>query len=204
MRVLVIPSWYPTFDDPLAGVFIEEHVKALALQADVAVLHVRQAPQHSVLNIELREGIPLARTDLKIGPTSPNAIGRSRTRAQVLWSILAGFRWAGMSGYTALLNFWGRPDIVHVHSIFPGGLIAREIRRRHGIPYVVTEHSNRFLECDSTGLENRPGMRPLILRPVTRDSARMIAVSRYLAGQLERAGLAQNPTVIPNVVRPGS
>lgn len=203
MKVLVIPSWYPTPDNPLAGVFIEEHVKALEAQADVAVLYIRQAQARLPLQVEVEGGTPHARIDLEVA-SARNPVTRIKTRAQILGSILAGYRKAGTAAYEALLHQWGRPDIVHVHSIFPGGLIAREIKRRYGIPYVVTEHSNRFLECDNTGPENRPGMLPLILRPVTRDSARMIAVSRYLAEQLERVGLAEDPVVIPNVVRPGS
>ena len=40
MRVLVIPSWYPSQDAPTAGVFIQQQVRALSELVDVAVVHV--------------------------------------------------------------------------------------------------------------------------------------------------------------------
>ena len=40
LRILVVPSWFPSAGNPTAGVFIDQQVGALAVRQDVAVLHM--------------------------------------------------------------------------------------------------------------------------------------------------------------------
>lgn len=39
LKVLFLPSWYPTEEQPAGGVFIREHAKAVQLYDEVVVLH---------------------------------------------------------------------------------------------------------------------------------------------------------------------
>jgi glycosyltransferase involved in cell wall biosynthesis len=44
----------------------------------------------------------------------------------------------------AYMRKYGKPDIVHVHR-FETGLLAMDLKSKYGIPFVITEHSSRFL-----------------------------------------------------------
>jgi glycosyltransferase involved in cell wall biosynthesis len=185
MRVLVIPSWYPSPEAPTAGVFIQQQVRALAGVADVAVLHVDagSADLSPVMTVE--DGA---------------AVVRAGIAATGLRARFFGYRRTGRAAFEALRGEWGTPDIVHVQALWPAALIARDIRRATRIPYVVTEHSEEYLAHSARRLVRTPGMVPLVLRPLARSASRMIAVSRFLADRLVRLGLARDPLVIPNVV----
>jgi glycosyltransferase involved in cell wall biosynthesis len=185
MKVLVVASWYPSSENPVAGSFISQQVRALAARADVAVLCVypgRELRPHE----SAEDGItPVVRVGV-------------RSCCRHGWFL--SYRRAGLAAFEALRRTWGTPDIVHVQALWPAGLIACAIRRRHGISYVVTEHSEEYLAASRRRLVRTPGVVPLLLRPIARGAARTIAVSRFLADRLAELGLAVDPVVIPNPV----
>ncbi len=39
---------------------------------------------------------------------------------------------------------FGKPDVIHAHSVLWGGFAAMRIKEKHGIPYVITEHKGTF------------------------------------------------------------
>lgn len=186
-RVLVIPSWYPSDDDPTAGVFVSQQVGALARVADVAVLHVDAGERDLAPRLTMEDGVPVVRA----------GIAATGLRARYF-----GYRRAGAAAFETLLAQWALPDLVHVQALFPAALIARDVKRRHGVPYVTTEHSEEYLARSRRRLVRTPGMLPLVLRPLARASSTTIAVSRYLADRLVELSLARDPVVIPNVVPP--
>jgi len=185
MRILVLPSWYPGADDPTAGVFIQQQVHALARRRDVAVLHVDPRTPSRPTTVAGESRAVVVRV-------SAGSAGRTR------W--LVTYRRTALAAFDALRDAWGTPDIIHVQALWPAGLIARAIKRRYGIPYVVTEHSEEYLTASRRRLVRTPGVVPLLLRPLARGASRTIAVSRFLAARLVELGLAVNPVVIPNVV----
>ena len=184
-RVLILPSWYPGADAPTAGVFIREQVGALAPQCDVAVLHVDPGTSaHASVITEEGEVTTL----------------RASIRATSLRARFFAYPRAGMAAFELLRETWGMPDIIHVQALWPAGMIARAIKRRYGIPYVVTEHSEEYLAQSERRLVRTPGMLPLLLRPLAMGAERTIAVSRFLGNRLAELGLARDPIIIPNVV----
>ncbi|NTU70758.1 MAG: glycosyltransferase family 4 protein [Coriobacteriia bacterium] len=185
MKVLVIPSWYPGPRDGNAGVFIRQQVRALTHVADVAVLFVEQGAGGFEPLVAEEDGATVVRV----------GVDGSGLRARYF-----GYRSAGRAGFAALEKAWGTPDVVHVQALWPAALIARDIKREHGIPFVVTEHSEEYAAASQRRLVRTPGMLPLILRPLAREAADYIAVSRTLAGRLEQLGLCDRAQVIPNVV----
>lgn len=185
LRVLIIPSWYPSAEQPTAGVFIYQQVRALAEVADVAVLHVDPGERAFGPTIASEDGVTVVRSGIV---------------ANNLLSRFFGYRDAGITAYDALSDAWGEPDILHVQALFPAALIARAVSKRTGIRYVVTEHSEEYLPESKRRLVRTPGMVPLVLRPLARGAARTITVSEFLGRRLRELGLAVDPVVIPNVV----
>ncbi len=200
LKVLVIPSWYPSDEHPTAGVFIQQQVRALRQHADVAVLYVRTGPEAFGTHLSHEDGVAVARAVVETAPLPASASGRVRALPASIRSRLLHYPAVGLAAFEQLCETWGHPDIVHVQALFPAALIARATKRKHGIPYVVTEHSEEYLPSSELRLVKRPGAVPLVLRPLARGASRTIAVSRFLADRLVELGLAVDPVVIPNVV----
>jgi glycosyltransferase involved in cell wall biosynthesis/GT2 family glycosyltransferase len=200
LRVLVIPSWYPSPDQPTAGIFIRQQVDALARHADAAVLYVREADRELTPRVAVEGTTTVARAQLEMPPTSHTVPGRARAIATNLFNKLYRYPRTGLAAFESLQDSWGTPDIVHVQALWPAAMIACAIKRRHGIPYVVTEHSEEYLAASERRLVRTPGAVPILLRPLARGASRTIAVSRFLADRLVELGLAVDPLVIPNLV----
>jgi glycosyltransferase involved in cell wall biosynthesis/GT2 family glycosyltransferase len=184
LRVVLIPSWYPSDVDPTAGVFIREQVWAVGSCVDAAVLYVR-----------------LGGTDApQITHEATHTIARAAVDRTLLDRFVR-FRRTGLAVFELLRAQWGTPDIIHVQALWPAGLIARAIKRKYGIPYVVTEHSEEYLPQSERRLVKYPLVVRWLLRPLARGASRTIAVSRHLADRLRELDLtAGEPIVIPNVV----
>jgi glycosyltransferase involved in cell wall biosynthesis len=56
------------------------------------------------------------------------------------------FAWCGRQLFARYLRANGAPDLVQAHGALNAGVAAWAIRRRWGIPYVLTEHSTAFAQ----------------------------------------------------------
>ncbi len=172
MKVLVIATWYPSQRDPVAGVFVQDQVQALAAHHDVAVI----APDH----LSLRSGVGVAREGRVLVARPRFLIPPIRWLG---WNRISSFayRAAVNRAYRTLIAGWGRPDIIHAHVSFPGGWCAASIGESEIIPVVVTEHTGNFAQY----------LTPRFRRDATiwtlNSIAATVAVSEGLARQLREA-----------------
>ena len=79
-----------------------------------------------------------------------------------------------------------RPDLIHVHFVFPSGVLAYLLSRRFGIPYVLTAHGS-----DIPGYNPDRFAIPHILlrslwRRIVRNAAAVTSPSEFLAGLIRR------------------
>lgn len=140
-KLLFVPAWYPSDDDPVSGVFIQEQAHALSEEYDVAVLIPGMAawrnvarsgtPDRSSQNTSAQ--VPVYREfALPLVPHGSEAIDYQT------------FARAAEKGFQRLLKEFGRPDLIHTHVVLPAGWSALKLGRRHSIPVVLTEHSSPF------------------------------------------------------------
>lgn len=190
LKVLILPSWYPTDRYPVGGVFIQQQARALAARPDmdVTVLFVDRAsipgwvrgPKR--LSLRCEEGLRVYRL------TMP--------RVWVVWPFLYA-AWTVLA-YAALRRRRVRPDIVHAHVALPAGLAGALIKRLWHTPLVLTEHTGPF----SNLMRNRPAA--LATRQAIRGADRVVAVSAALRGQIAAYRELRRPIdVIPNLVNVG-
>ncbi len=142
MHVLIIPSWYPTYQEDIAGSFFREQAQALRKQGcKVGVISPQLRSLHnwrsiftgkSGLEVENDEGIATYRSH------GMNWFPRVPSLASKFW-VRHGCRL-----YEQYIAVHGEPDVIHVHSIFNAGVLAAEIYKRYSIPFVITEHSSAF------------------------------------------------------------
>lgn len=196
MRVLLLPSWYPSDHNPLAGLFVQQQAVALASACDVAVLHVEKGGSSPRAELAVEGDITVVRAALPLIANPANRL----EHLQTLWRITVGYQRAVLDAYEVLRKQWGCPDIVHVHASFPAAVGAAAIRRRTGLPYVITEHQAEFL-LQSPGFVREGGrLLPTLVRRSMRAASAVIAPSTALAAALSRGGYYSQPEVIPNMV----
>lgn len=191
MKVFFLPRWFPIAEDPLWGLFVLRHARAVARFAEVYVIYVDKSdnpdrckqPEFKVI-----EDIP------------------------VLYLFYRSSRWPGVGklmmvirmlcawhrAYRLAIKTWGKPDINHVHILTRMGLMALIVKIRHAIPYVITEHWSRYLPQNMyyTGWLRR-WITPLVVK----SAGAVMPVSAHLASAMQDVGLISSSYfVVPNVV----
>jgi glycosyltransferase involved in cell wall biosynthesis len=142
LRVLIVPSWYPTEDKPNSGIFFKE--QAIALQEQGLEVIVAYPEIHSLKELKkhkfkrglyynIEDGLETYR--IKEYNFLPKI---KRGQSIIYYSKLKYI-------FTRLIKEGKIPDIIHAHSVLWGGWAAAKISTEHKIPLIITEHSTAFL-----------------------------------------------------------
>jgi glycosyltransferase involved in cell wall biosynthesis len=197
MHVLVIPSEPFDFPEaPLLGIFQRHQVEAMSAEGlTVGVL----GPQPRSLRYARRYlGLP-------ISARGSHQVWRYPVVRARGWDVFprwprlqrAVYRRKGERLFRDYVDGYGRPTVLHAHNTLYAGDLAEGLSRRHGIPFVVTEHSSRFMHgsFSRSELERAIG--------VLRRASAVAAVSSALKSRIDELTARTVPTcVIPNVLPP--
>jgi glycosyltransferase involved in cell wall biosynthesis len=190
-HIVVVPSWYSSGRGSGGGYFRDQ---ALALQAAghrVAILapdiHTRRDLRagRAVIGRDAvveHDGIAVYRASRRV------VMPRLPYRNALAWSL------CGLSLLRAYAERHGLPDLVHAHSCLNAGVLAALINRRHGVRFVLTEHSAGFAPGRLRWWE-----RDLVRRVIRRANA-LIAVSPHLVGLLQREFPSSSWAYVPNIL----
>lgn len=207
MNVFVIPSWYPTTDYPVNGIFIKEQTYALCQgnkginvgislwgQKNKKLLLWSKAPIQTIHKLATAD-----RTSTK-NQVLPNLV--EYTNPTFTWTrkIASGnFDHVVKANLRNLQSFeaaFGPVDIIHAHVGYPAGRIALEINTKLGIPFVLTEHMIPFPSLYDS---DRNGLLTPFYRASYLGASANIAVSDSLAKTMRGIGLP-HVRVLPNFV----
>ena len=144
MRVLIIPSFYPTIDEPNRGVFFQKQAEA-CIREDVEI-HVLFYELRSLKKIR---SFANWSNLFQIRANKENGLFVYRCHA---WNIIPTHYklgrkiWVKASYwlFKRYINCYGPPDIIHVQSVFEAGSLAYLIKQEYNIPYFINEHSTRI------------------------------------------------------------
>lgn len=145
MHVLLVPSWYPINQDDVNGGFFRAQAMALAKEGIkvgviALILESLRSPRRA-----FRDSFSLTReNDSGVSTYRKRVINlfpRMPALTEKLWQRI------GLKLYENYVKEHGHPQILHVHSMLYAGAIAKIIKKKYGIPYVVTEHSSAFARC---------------------------------------------------------
>ena len=191
-HILIIPSWYPQFSGDIGGSFFREQAIALrkaGYQVGVIYPQIRSLKNiKSILKkpygvtVENDEGI----NTLRCYTTNyfPKVKGYNKNH----WVKVA------LRLFELYIQKYGKPDIIHVHSMLYAGFAAQLIYEKYNIPYIVTEHSSAFYRhLISENILNT-------LNLVVAQAKECIAVSQNFANYLEKQFPLRNWNYIPNIV----
>ncbi len=177
MHILVLPSWYPTEEDPVKGSFFAEQAAALARFGHaVTVMAVYDDGKQGV-TAETRTDGNLTEYLIHVKPLPFHL---------TYFRILREMR--------RLLRRSEKPDVIHVHS-FRAVRYARALKRLLGVPFVVTEHVTWF---------ERNMLSQKELSAISRDynaADAVIAVGEGLKNAIQPL-CRRDVQVIPNLVDP--
>ena len=141
MRIVIIPSWYPTARSPVTGIFVREQATALGRNHNVRVLYMDVLPR----GVQRKARRRVARHDKYVEEVVevPNVAG--------LWQF--AYLWRLFKALRRLRRSF-RPEVIHCHVAVPAGWGTVMLRPIFRLPVVLTEHSGEFVSWTS-----RPGLR---------------------------------------------
>lgn len=170
MRVLWIPSWYPTADNPANGSFFAEQVDMLrTCGMDVRVAVTTSATIKQVGQQEALKLAPIPDGCLIAIPAIPRSIVPGDT----------AIAWLAANKIAAFFDEQNWiPDVIHAHSVFPAILVARQLARVWKVPFGITEHRPSTLRI------NPKGFRYKAIREAVTKTAFRFTVSDDMANAL--------------------
>jgi glycosyltransferase involved in cell wall biosynthesis len=176
LHVLILSNPFPGIYQPLEGVFFRDQAFALN-NIGIKTGHISVNPVS--LKDLLKKGIGnlgLHRfTEERVNSIVYRYVHTPKDTLQPLTKALK----KGMPLAEAYIREYGKPDIVHLHR-FESGLLAMELKKKFGIPFVITEHSSRFLT------DSIPEKQMRWAKEIFSAGSLNIAVSKSLQEKLEK------------------
>ncbi len=191
-HILVIPSWYSTGRGAGGGYFRDQALALKAAGCRVAIL----APEIHTLR-DLRKGGSRPRSGRvtvehdEVAVYRRNgfvAVPRVPYRNALAWTL------CGLKAGQHYMAGNGAPDLIHAHCCLNAGVLALAMNSRHGVPFVISEHSPGFGQTRLRWWERD------LVRRVLRRASRCTAVSPHLADLLEAQYPGSSWLYLPNVL----
>jgi glycosyltransferase involved in cell wall biosynthesis len=194
MRVLAVPSWFPSQEAPLFGIFFAEQTELLAKHAPSSEVHVFAVPRRT-LEIPFKRPLAAARVLGKWWQVPKHAV---RTEAgNYTVHAFESLTWSERVAHGGLVyearrmldvareieKSRGPFDVVHAHVTHPAGFVAERLARWLDVPLVVTEQMSPFPFDDMYDGNGRP--RPDVMSAIEA-ATRVTAVSRAHARSIEK------------------
>lgn len=199
MNILILPSWYPSFDNPIAGIFVKEQVEGLAkLNPHYSFTVIKPLIINSFktnikkfLKAKIRHTTNTLFDEIEI---ECNFIIPSKLNKINLFFKLQYI----YEAYIIKKALKKKPiNIVHAHVSYPGGYLAMHLSKILGVPYIITEHMSPFpFEIDPY---YKNGMVTKLVTDPLKRADRIIAVSTSLARRIAEFNIGY-PQVIPNMI----
>jgi glycosyltransferase involved in cell wall biosynthesis len=148
LNVLVVPSWYPSIENPVEGIFFEYQVESLkkkGLNTGIILPPViNNLEKKNINNLKKYFYKPVIKTEIYNGNKLYSVSAFGVTRIFLMHRLF--FRRAGIKLFEKYLSENPRPDIIHAHSAIWGGIFAYFIKMRYNIPYLITEQMTHYEE----------------------------------------------------------
>jgi glycosyltransferase involved in cell wall biosynthesis len=193
LHILILPSFYPTSQNPYSGTFFRDWAEALqGAGVKVGVAYVEGRGMRTLSVSAVRE------THFQLTAGLEGTLNTVRLHG---WNVLAqwtagGLIWARLAqcAIGEYIRHYGRPDLVAAQSVTWAGEAARHAGKTWGIPYVITEVNTGF------GTGRIRGWEATISRRAFTDAQAVIAISRNLRQRLVQFGGARRVELVPCTV----
>lgn len=178
LKVLWLCSWYPNSLSPFDGDFVQRHAQAASKLNRIDIVKLTPDPDAKAVSKVTRtfQQWPHLTETFVYYPKPHSLIGKT----------ISYFRWYSLYKYTVetYIEKNGKPDLVHVHIPFKSGVIARLIKRKYNIPYIITEHWGGYNNVIENNYRQRESWFKKIIKDTFKDASAVHSVSHYLATQI--------------------
>lgn len=142
MHILIITSWYKNAQNPIAASFVEEQARMLQKKGHrVSILH-------AYINGTIKETLKGVKEVYSEENDSGIFTMRLGTNVYIPKMRIASYHRLCRKSLSVINNYikkYGKPDLVHSHAMFMGGIVAKYVEKRLQIPYFHTEHTSGFI-----------------------------------------------------------
>lgn len=190
MKILLLPSWYPSEKKPLNGIFFKEQAEALKAKGiEVIVLSI---------NIKDIREIFKEKIENKLEISNENGIIVYR---YITYNYFPKLQELYLRYYSKLIDILidkiikneGNINLVHIHSALDAG-IAYNLSKS-SIPYIITEHSSKYSRDLLSKTEKK------YLSRVFNEAKKVISVGVGLKKDISRYFDYNKIDIIPNLVK---
>lgn len=193
--VLVLPGWYPTWQDAFTGDFNQRQVKAAGLQTPQVVLYIVKDQTQTLTHVETRYK-QLTENIAEIIVIYPQKKNR---QMDAVYSNLVFINL--LYTYAEIIKKrWGKPLLIHSYIVIRGGLAGMLLGRKWKIPFILSEHWTIYYPEDPGYLLKRNIIFRWIVKMVFKNAARFLPVTNSLKQQVGTLLKPIPSTIIPNAV----
>lgn len=193
MKVLIVPSWYPTKYNEVYGSFFKEQAEALASQGvDVFVFAISSVSIKDLIKHWFKYKLfsleEIFENNVKTYRITICSFGLNKLN--IYYKL---YEYLFKKYYKKVSEKIGKIDIVHAHSFkYAGYICCKHIKN---IPIVITEHIDNILKNNLIRADVEK------LKYSIENSVKFICVSKYLKDCLLKiVGFNSKTIVIPNIV----
>lgn len=196
MNVVWLTSWFPNRTNLTTGDFIERHALAVApfvkLLSVITVIKDDALPKHQV-DIQYRQVDNLHIYTVYYGPVGWSGVAEK---------LLAQIKYLSLQKkiFNQVKESAGIPDLVHVHVAMKAGIFAGIIKKKYGVPYLVTEHWSGYYKVSKPNIYQMGKAYLWFNNKVLKNAALLLPVTKNLGETINRDFVQLPYRVIPNVV----
>lgn len=178
LKIIALASWYPNDQDPQLGVFIKKQLEAIAQDHEVDLFTLRPAPNRGKEIVN----------ENKINHHKHLYVANQYPIKQLSWYVA----WMEIINKIPLNKY----DLIHLHVVYPMGIIALKLKSHLSIPLITSEHwSGYHSDSEYTGF-----LRKRYTKKIIQLSATVVVQSKFLKKLMENRELQTNYQVVPNIV----
>ncbi len=168
-KVLLIPENYPTASNPVAGIFIQDQIKALLPHYEISVFNSNPWFRG---DYKLMENVQFF--DFHLLSRKPSTV--VKPFVYPLWEVQS----------LQLAKRIPKPDIIHLHGASLRGGWVKKLAAHWGTPFVVTEHTGPW-----SAISNRKMLFKRV-KNVLENAAAVWPVSNHLKKEMAESGVTIN------------
>jgi glycosyltransferase involved in cell wall biosynthesis len=193
IHILYLASWYPNRNAPALGNFIQRHAQAASIQNRISVVYASAEKNMEDGKIEIIEN--------HTGNLSEYLVHYGKVKSKIpLISKLKkrdAYRNAIRKGVDEAIKKNGKPDLLHVHVIWPVAIAALPLLNEMKIPLIISEHWSGYLPEDG----NFKGViQKNISKQLTEKAKHITVVSPKMETAMKKHGLGKTFSLLPNTV----
>lgn len=186
-KILFLATWYPSIKHPGAGIFVQEHAKAVQKYDDVLVLHAEEdVTRPQKISWSLQE-----ETETALHQHIPTYHLSYPRLKWPIWRLVTQVQ-AHIQAFRHILKQGFAPSLIHAH-IYRAGAMAVIIGQLFKLPVVITEQYSAFPRKHLSRLAVWEA------KFAFERANRVLPVSRALQHGIEAYGIQANFQLVPNV-----